>query len=56
MTIVEEIFTALLSSTSEDLRFIRIYIGWIRFRKFVNNTLYPSGHAESEREYHWIGK
>ncbi len=54
MSIIEQIMAALLLSTPGDLRAIRQYIGWMRFRRRVNDTFYPTVHWIRPSHYHWI--
>ena len=57
MSIEEELLAALLLSSPEDLRAVRHYIGWMRFRRQVNDKFYPSRHwVKSARRYHWVGE
>ena len=57
MTPIEEIIAALMLCGSDDLRVIRAYIRWIKFRRKVNDRFYPVHHwVRSSRRYHWVGK
>jgi hypothetical protein len=57
MNIREQLLTALLLSTTEDLRFVKRYIGWVRFRRRVNDVFYPAHHwVKSSRKVHWVGR
>jgi hypothetical protein len=57
MTIIEEITIALLLSRPNDMRAIRHYIGWMKFRRVVNDHFYLTVHwAEPTEKYHWVGR
>jgi hypothetical protein len=44
MTILDEIYAALLASDSADLPAIKKYVTWVQFRRRVNNHFYTRAH------------
>ena len=57
MTIIEEIYAALLLAKPDDLREVEKYIKWIIFRRQVNRRFYFSAHwIRGPRRPHWVGR
>jgi hypothetical protein len=56
MSIIEEIYAALLLARPGDLAEVRKYIAWIKFRRQVNDRFYFSAHWVTASGPHWIGR
>jgi hypothetical protein len=61
MTIVEEIYAALLLAKPGDLAEVRKYIKWIMIRRQVNDRFYFSAHWVTRPNHpgarpHWVGR
>lgn len=57
MTAIEEIIAALLLAGPGDMKAVRQYLGWMKFRRQVNDRFYLAAHwAKSSNKYHWVGR
>lgn len=57
MDIDELLAQAIFESDPSDLSEIRKYIAWVKFRRKIHHTFYPSVHwVISTRHVHWIGR
>ncbi len=59
MGIDEQLAQAIFELHPSDLSIIRKYISWVKFRRKVNHTFYPSVHwvlSKPRPNAHWVGR
>lgn len=54
----DELYQALFQSHFEDMKKIRNYVKWVKFRRAIHNMFYFQAHwvHSSTQQAHWVGR